>query len=282
MHLTSPHTNLAFSPMVLSCIAALALSSQAQAQAPEPLEEGTVAASSPTASRLDLGLTSEASIAPATRHTISGGLKAEYHLTKLLSVGAVGYLGKSFNTRETDREIAGLMADRNGPEPSRAQFQGHLNSMPMHGAAYLGVTPWAGELKGKSGFLVDLDVHFQGGLALASLASNCTSSVCNDAHPGGDSIADPAVFPDDNPNNDPTTNDGLRAGLYLGVGMRLGLSDYLALDLTMRDYAFSDNPSGLDLNNDNALTVADNQFRHHLFVGLGVSLRLPKEDSDRR
>ena len=87
--------------------------------------------------------------------------------------------------------------------------------------------------------------------------------------------------PDNNPNNDPTLNSGSRVGLYLGGGIHVFLSDFLALDLTVRDYAFSDNPSGADYNADlfvgtNKLTGDDdNRFLHHLFFGAGISIMFP-------
>jgi hypothetical protein len=86
---------------------------------------------------------------------------------------------------------------------------------------------------------------------------------------------------DNNPNNDPPLNAGSRVGLYLGGGIHVFLSDFLALDLTVRDYAFSDNPSGADYNADlfvgkNAQTGDDdNRFLHHLFFGAGVSIMFP-------
>jgi hypothetical protein len=53
------------------------------------------------------------------------------------------------------------------------------------------------------------------------------------------------------------------------------LSDFIALDLTVRDYAFTDNPSGADFNADRAVTDDDNRFLHHLFFGVGVSIMIP-------
>ncbi len=64
------------------------------------------------------------------------------------------------------------------------------------------------------------------------------------------------------------------------MGFTCSLSDFLALDLTVRDYAFSDNPSGADYNADqfvgNSPTLGDdNRFLHHLFFGAGLSIMLP-------
>ena len=81
--------------------------------------------------------------------------------------------------------------------------------------------------------------------------------------------------------NDPPLNDGSRVGLYLGGGIHVFLNDFIALDLTVRDYAFSDNPSGADYNADlfvgtNQTTGDDdNRFLHHIFVGAGISIMFP-------
>ena len=70
-------------------------------------------------------------------------------------------------------------------------------------------------------------------------------------------------------------NDGNRLGLYLGGGIHVFLNDFIALDFTVRDYAFSDNPSGADFNADLAVTKDDSRFLHHLFFGAGVSIMFP-------
>jgi hypothetical protein len=83
------------------------------------------------------------------------------------------------------------------------------------------------------------------------------------------------VNADDNPNNDPPLNDGFRPGLYLGGGIHVFVNDFIALDLSIRDYAFKDNPSGADFNADLAVQDDDSRFLHHLFVGVGVSVMIP-------
>ena len=68
----------------------------------------------------------------------------------------------------------------------------------------------------------------------------------------------------------------------LGPGILIGtlfaaefLFLFIALDLTVRDYAFSDNPSGADFNADLAVTSDDSRFIHHLFFGAGLSIFFP-------
>ncbi|HWU89123.1 MAG TPA: hypothetical protein VN253_17780, partial [Kofleriaceae bacterium] len=66
-----------------------------------------------------------------------------------------------------------------------------------------------------------------------------------------------------------------RLGLYLGGGIHVFLNDFIALDLTVRDYAFTDNPSGADFNANLAVTKDDSRFVHHLFFGAGLSIMFP-------
>ena len=83
------------------------------------------------------------------------------------------------------------------------------------------------------------------------------------------------ITPDDNPNNDPPLNSGFKPGLYLGGGLHVFVSDAIAIDLAVRDYAFTDNPSGADFNADLFVDDSDSRFLHHLFAGVGVSIMLP-------
>src|SRR5690606_6557745 len=117
----------------------------------------------------------------------------------------------------------------------------HLNTMPVHGAAYVTVTPWYGKLAAFGRAFPNFDFYFSAGLAMAQLKSQCGADICSDQNPG---VLDPeaGLEPDNNPNNDPPLNDGTRLGLYLGGGIHVFLNNWIALDLTVRDYMFSDNP----------------------------------------
>ena len=223
----------------------------------------------------------ESTINADFRHIIGGGVKLEYHASDMLSFGVVGVFSTALNTKLVDRIVPTLEGAPNNMtrEPSQDEFLQHLNTMPFHGAAYVSVTPWYGKLAAFSKAFVNFDFYFQGGLSLASLQSSCDAGVCNDTHPG-QTIPDPnkpgmTLPPDDNPNNDPPLNDGTKVGLYIGGGIHVFLDDWIALDLTVRDYAFSDNPSGADFNADLAVTGDDSRFLHHIFMGFGASIMLP-------
>jgi outer membrane beta-barrel protein len=210
------------------------------------------------------------------QHIIGGGVKLEYHLTDMISIGGLGVFSIALKTALVERVSKTLepTPDPMTREPSQAEFEARLNTMPLHGAAYVSLTPWYGKLAAFSQAFVAFDFYFQGGLAFAQLQSDCPTNICNDTHPG---VAGPNDEPPDgNPNNDPPLNSGQRPGLYLGGGIHVFLNDFIALDLTVRDYAFTDNPSGADFDaKDQAVTNSDNRFVHHLFFGAGLSIMIP-------
>lgn len=228
--------------------------------------------------RFEITPSFESTINADFRHIVGGGLKLEYHLSDMLSFGAVGIFATSIDTGLVNRIMPTLepTVDNDTREPSQNEFEQHLNEMPIHGAAFVSLTPWYGKLAAFGKAFVNFDFYFQAGVSFASLKSNCDASICTDDRPGfGDPTADPPILPDENPNNDPPLNDGARVGLYLGGGIHVFLNEWIALDLTVRDYAFSNNPSGADFNADLAVTEDDSRFLHHLFMGIGVSILLP-------
>jgi outer membrane beta-barrel protein len=232
--------------------------------------------------RFELAPLFESTINADFRHIIGGGAKLEYHLTDKFSIGVIGVASTALDTKLVDKIVPTLepMVNDKTREPSQAEFTDRLNTMPFHGAAYLSLTPWYGKLAAFGQAYVAFDFYFQAGVAFASLQSSCPVSICSDPNPGQSrpNPMDPTgenLPPDNNPNNDPPLNNGGRVGLYLGGGIHVFLNDFLALDMTVRDYAFSDNPSGADFNADLFVSSADTRFLHHLFFGVGISVMLP-------
>ena len=238
--------------------------------------------------RFELAPLFESTISADFRHIIGGGAKLEYHLSDMFSIGAIGVASTALDTKLVDKIVPTLMtqaekqqmvaAGMRVREPSKDEFLDRLNTMPFHGAVYASLTPWYGKLAAFGQAYVAFDFYFQAGVAFAQVQSSCPVAICSDTSPGKARI-DPAsgdsIPLDNNPNNDPPLNDGGRIGLYLGGGIHVFLNDFLALDLTVRDYAFTDNPSGADFNADLFVSSDDNRFLHHLFFGAGISVMLP-------
>ncbi len=224
--------------------------------------------------RFEAALAFESSINAEFMHTPSFGVKLEYHLSDMLSIGGVGFFGVPIKTglaKRISETLDTTVPNNADPTPTRAEFDEHLNKMPVHAGLYATWTPWYGKLAAFGKFFLHFDFYFSGGLAFAQLKNDCCS-FSEDPEPGGGSMG-----PDNDPNNDPAINDGSRFGIFLGGGIHVFLNDFIALDLTVRDYLFSDNPSGLDFNGDLAVRDDDNRFLNHLFVGIGVSFLLPSK-----
>jgi outer membrane beta-barrel protein len=214
--------------------------------------------------RLEITPSFESTLNADYRHTLSGGIKAEYHMLDTWSLGVLGLFGESFNTGLTNRIIASL-PDTPGdtPDPSKAQFEQHLNSIPIHGAAYASFKPFYGKLAAFGSIFLSYSFYVQGGLAVAVLDNDCCDFPTNAG--------------DGDPRTDPPTNDGTQLGIYAATGMQVFFSDFLALDLSVRDYYFRDNPSGLDYTGDLRVTDDDNRLMHHFAVGAGLSLFFPRK-----
>ncbi len=193
--------------------------------------------------RFELAPLFESTINADFRHIVGGGVKLEYHLGDMLSIGIIGVGSTAIDTGLVKKIKPTLetSTDNATREPSLAEFNAHLNSMPVHGAAYVSLTPWYGKLAAFSQAFVAFDFYFQAGLSYAQLKSDCPESICSDPAPGMSSGPGGMNPPDNNPNNDDPLNNGSRLGLYLGGGIHVFLSDFIALDMTIRDYAFSDN-----------------------------------------
>lgn len=282
----SPKISSPYAAKAVAAVLGVVLSVPALAMAEQEEDTATSLAKQPAVrhrlllvkGRFELTPAFEATVNADYRHTLGGGLKAEYHISDMFSFGLVGVMGKSYNTGMVSRILDTLPEDspEGDPTPTKQEFEQHLNSMPFHGAAYASITPWYGKLAAFGKAFVNFDFYFQGGLAVAQLTNDCLPEVCNDNYPGGGvNPAGDVIPPDGDPNNDPALNDGLRLGLYLGGGIHVFINNWIALDLTVRDYAFSDNPSGLDFDADAAVLDEDSRFLNHLFMGVGVSLFFP-------
>ncbi|HLU68839.1 MAG TPA: hypothetical protein VKZ63_21305, partial [Kofleriaceae bacterium] len=125
--------------------------------------------------RLEVTPLFESTLNAEFRHIVGGGLKLEYHLSDMLSIGGVGVGSTQFNTKLTDRIVTTLPdTPMDGSlEPSKDQFTTRLNTIPFRGAAYIGLTPWYGKLAAFGQAFVAFDFYFQAGVTFASLKSDC-------------------------------------------------------------------------------------------------------------
>jgi outer membrane beta-barrel protein len=227
--------------------------------------------------RLEISPTFEGTIKADFRHTLSVGLKLEYHLNDYLSVGGMIFYGFSPNTGlfKQIRSTLPEVRPTDDPTPSQGDVDQHANKMPLHGGAGLTFTPWFGKLSIFGKAFIDYDIYISGGFGFAKTENSYTGSDtettcevrCTDEDPTNDRSTDPR--------NDGPHNAGFSPGFQVGAGMHFFFNRFMALDLSVRNYVFADNPSGFDFDADRDVDGDDRRFLSHLFVGVGISFYLP-------
>jgi outer membrane beta-barrel protein len=235
------------------------------------------------ASRIEVTPTFEGSVGAQYQHTLSGGVLIEYHLSDSLSIGGSALFGANIRTGLYDEIRSSLPTDPSTPlpQPTQTVADAHVNKMPVHGSIHATFTPTFGKMAffGKS--FIAYDIYFFGGFGFAQTtnsfgdqgvpnASDDTTTCevrCDDP--------DPEARRSTDPRNDGPHNAGFNPGIAFGGGLHIYFNRWVALDLSLRNYMFSDNPSGLDFDHDLDVDSGDRRFMSHLFVGVGVSLFLP-------
>ena len=80
----------------------------------------------------------------------------------------------------------------------------------------------------------------------------------------------------DDPNlQDASIYAGLKVGGMIGVGVHLYFTDWLGMQLEVRDYIVKANPGGGDVNGDRRLTNADEGPQNNIFFTAGLTFVLP-------
>ena len=133
----------------------------------------TAACSSSTASRSTPLF--ESTINADFQHIVGGGLKLEYHLGDMLSIGVIGVALDRRSTPSLVDKHRRRRCRRRTPTTRRAsrarsEFLEHLNTMPFHGAAYISLTPWYGKLAAFAPAYVAFDFYFQAGVVVRAAA----------------------------------------------------------------------------------------------------------------
>ena len=226
--------------------------------------------------RFEISPTFEATINAGYRHTLSFGAKAEFHITDYLSVGGMLFYGLNSNTGLFNQILDTLPPAPTDeyPTPNRLVAEQHANSMPFHGGAGITFTPWFGKLSIFGKAFIDYDIYISGGFGFAMTENDFpgedTATTCESR------CDEPLRARSTDPRNDGPHNAGFNPGFQLGGGLHFFFNRVMALDLSVRNYVFSDNPSGFDFDADLDVDSADRRLLSHLFVGVGISFYLPR------
>ncbi len=240
--------------------------------------------------RFEIGPSFGFSLDRAMRHTFTIGAKLEYHFADAFSVGAdVGY-GVGFNTGLASELEESYKDAGEGPGCDKPNcdlwtpLTKRMSDIKFQGDVRFAWTPIYGRIAVFSKLFVLYDMYAFGGVALAYTANSGSD---------GDWV----------PNTDQVdaANEGFRAGLALGVGMRIYFNHWIAMGLEVKDLMFMDNETGADQTrglsdseldvyktclggaNPTTCTVKaqvdgdDKKFAQHWFFGLNITFLFPMQ-----
>jgi len=210
------------------------------------------------------------------RHSFGPGANLQFHITDWIGVGVSGSYHFNSNTPLEDRVREQLPKGAYvypGPQPNLQIHDQHVLNLNALASVYASLTPWAGKFAMFSALFFSYDFFVNVGLGLVNYTQNGCCSVVED-HPNAKDQANGLTVTDAN-TQDARFFAGLKVGGMIGVGVHIYFTEWVGLQLELRDYFVKSNPGGLDTNGDRQLTSADETLQNHIFFGFGVTFMLP-------
>ena len=216
------------------------------------------------------------------RNAFGPGINLQFHIFDWLGIGVSG--NYTFNTdTPLEDQVRGKLPPPGsymypGPQPDLSIHDQHRLDISALAAAYVSITPWHGKFALFSAAFFNYDFFVNAGLGLVYYTQQgcCTASDPN--APGGMAINSEIAkgLPPTDPNlMSGAQFAGAKIGGMIGVGVHVFFTDWLSLQLELRDYIVQANPGGLDTNGDRVLNSKDEGPQNNLFFGVGLSFFLP-------
>jgi outer membrane beta-barrel protein len=214
------------------------------------------------------------------RNAFGPGLNMTFHITDWIGIGVAGnYLFNSNTPLENQvrsvlpvEGVNGFMYQYPGPQPSLQIHDSHVLNLNALGSAYVSLTPWHGKFAMFSALFFSYDFFVNAGLGLVNYTQNNCCRV--EMHPTPADVAKGNTLPDPNL-QDGSQFAGLKIGGMIGVGIHIFFTEWVGLQLELRDYIVKANPGGLDTNGDRVLNSDDEGPQNNLFFGMGITFMLP-------
>ena len=218
------------------------------------------------------------------RHFIGGGAVLNFHINDWLGIalqvagggGVDSALGGSIRDKlipETKIKYdLATASDRPKFQPSQEQFTAHLGSINLISSLYAQLTPMAGKLSLFGALYLRYDLYVMAGFGLMKVNNGWAD------YPNGNKDAVSrctTASAETDPNKCDPRNDGMKPSFMWGVGLHLFFTDWLALNLELRDFVAKTNMAGLDTDGNRALDENDGILTNNLFAGVGLTIMLP-------
>jgi outer membrane beta-barrel protein len=231
------------------------------------------------------------------RHAVGGGGTLQFHIFDWLGVGVEGAAFANVNTALEDKVRSILPDERDpntmpyaypGPKPTLQIHDEHVVGMNALFSGYVQVTPFSGKFSLFSAAFFNYDLYVNLGIGAVNLTQKprtfkvvpaCGSNPAptENCHPNPnvtDAKGNPETLGDPN-TEDPSIFAGLKIAGQISVGMHMYFTDWIGLQLELRDYLVKMNPGGGDVNGDRHLTHDDETVTSNLFFGVGLTFMLP-------
>jgi outer membrane beta-barrel protein len=207
------------------------------------------------------------------RTFIGGSVVLQFHITDWLGIGVQAGFGGGLDTGLTSKINDVLQPTELGPQPSKDQFNSHLSDIKGAFSAYATVTPFAGKLSLFGAAFLKYDLYAMAGIGGLLIGNNFAASFNPSAAHQMNECDAPMVHTD--PNTCDPENSGFKFGGMFGAGVHLYFTNWLGVNIEIRDYLANINQGGLDTNNDFKLNSKDETLANNLFFNLGLTFMLP-------
>jgi outer membrane beta-barrel protein len=214
------------------------------------------------------------------KYAFGPGAMLQFHIFDWIAVGVQGAYTFNANTALED-EVRGKLVDADpstyqypGPQPLRRMHDEKVLAIDGLFSAFVTLTPFAGKFSLFSAAFASYDFYGVFGVGLVHFKQQRFGTpprVDTPKHPDtsqGETLGDPNV-------EDASIYSGFKVGGMVGIGAHLYFTQWLGLNLELRDYIVGANQGGADVNGDRHLTSADEGVTNNIFFGIGITLMMP-------
>ena len=225
--------------------------------------------------RLEITPSFTAGINQDYKNAVGVGGTIAFHFLDWIGIGFEGEYLFNYNTPlESDvRDAISAKANSRygnpnvyvtpGPNPTLAQHDQRVLGVQATLSPFVQVTPFSGKFSLFSAAFAWYDLYAKLGLGLVSYKQNGSPVVGGEGAVPDPNLQDTSIFA------------GMKVGGMVGVGVHLYFTDWIGLQLELRDYIVKANPGGGDVNGDRKLTTADETVQNNIFFTMGLTFVLP-------
>jgi outer membrane beta-barrel protein len=234
--------------------------------------------------RLEITPSFTTSINQDYRHAFGAGGTLVFNFFDWLGIGFEGSYLFNTNTALEDKilgAIDGFVANNPGkfpggqydpnlspPNPTRAQHEGRVLGINATMAPFVQITPFSGKFALFSAAFAWYDLYAKVGLGLVNYRQTNPIPGSQDPETCAGPTCDPNL-------QDSTQFAGMKVGAMIGVGAHLFFTDWIGLQIELRDYIVKANPGGGDVDGNRRLNSDDEGAQNNIFFTLGLTFVLP-------